>query len=109
MLKKFKILLLNLILWQFTGLEKISAQTVLVTVSEIRNANLTKARLDSAKAVGNLVLIDLKAYQDTSKTYKDSTNYWKRKALNLKRKRNNWRTIALIEALYIGLTTRKKN
>lgn len=82
------------------GLGKTYAQ-ISLTDAEVRKVNKTYERLDSAQAQGRLVLIDLKKYQD-------STTYWRNKAIKLKRKRNNWRLIALGEAIYIGLTSRKK-
>lgn len=82
------------------GLGAISAQ-INISVADARKINETYARLDSAKAAGNLVLIDLKAYQD-------STAYFKDKAIRLKRKRNRWRAIAIGEAIYIALSSTKK-
>lgn len=81
------------------GLGKTYSQ-ISLTDSEVRKINKTYERLDSAHAQGRLILIELKSYQD-------STTYWRNKAIKLKRKRNNWRLIALAEAIYIGLTSRK--
>lgn len=90
------------------GLGKIYAQ-ISLTDSEVRKINATYAKLDSAHAQGRIVLTDLKAFQDSTHAYKDSTSYWKAKALKFRRKRNNWRTIAITEGILIAITSRKKN
>lgn len=100
MQKKLTAFIASLLMMLITGLGQIYAQ-ISLTDSEVRKINATYAKLDSAQAQGRLVLIDLKKYQD-------STNYWRTKALKLKRKRNNWRNVAILEAIYIGLTSRKK-
>ena len=100
MQNKCKILILNLLMMLTIGLGKIYAQ-ISLTDSEVRKINKTYERLDSAQAQGRLVLIDLKKYQD-------STSFWKNKAMKLRRKRNFWRKVALIETIYIGSTFIKK-
>lgn len=79
-----------------------------IPVTEIRKANEIKARFDSATASGRLILIDLKAYQDSTIIYKDSAAYWQQKAAGFKRKRNRWRTLAIFEAIYISLSHSRK-
>lgn len=98
--KYLKLFILNLIVLLVLGLKRTSAQ-ISISISDARKINATYAKLDSAQAQCRLVLIDLKKYQD-------STIYWKNKALKLKRKRNIWRTIAIAEATFIALTSRKK-
>ena len=100
-------MVLNLIMMLTIGLGKISAQ-INLTDLEVRKINATYAKLDSAQAQGRIVLSDLKAYQDSTKAFKDSATYWKGQAFKFKRKRNNWRLIAIGEAAYIALTSRKK-
>lgn len=93
-LKKFT---LNLIALLLLASVKISAQNdfVRVTVAEIKKANAAKARLDSAHAMGRLVLKELAETRDTVNMFKDSTAKYKglyfiseQKAKGYKKERN---------------------
>jgi hypothetical protein len=108
MQKTLKLFVLNLLILLSLGLTKISAQ-INISVSDARKINETYAKLDLVNAQVRLLQIELKNARDSTSIYKDSTNYFKDKAIRLKRRRNNWRTIAIIETIYIALTTRKKS
>ena len=60
-----------------------------VAITEIRKANQTKARLDSALATGVLMAIDLN-------NQKDSTAFWKNIALKEIKRKKGWRKAAII-------------
>lgn len=69
---------------------------VQVTLSEIKRANITKARLDSSLAAGQLLLVKVKNYQDSLQIYQDSTKFWKHVGNLQTRRKKGWRKAALI-------------
>lgn len=89
---------------------------VQVSLAEIRKANATKARLDSAHVQGKIVLSDFKKTQDSLKTSTDSVTYWKGLAFHwegqagkFKKQRNRWMGAAFFEAVLIGLGLKHKS
>lgn len=84
-----------------SGFAKTIAQTdhVGVTIAEIRKANQTKARLDSAHAAGKMILSQVKGLKDSLNIYKDSTGHWHRIALLETRRKKGWRKLAIISVL----------
>lgn len=70
---------------------------VQVAIAEIRKANATKQRSDSALAAGFLLQQKLRNYQDSIRLYQDSTQFWKQVAELQTRRKKGWRKAALIE------------
>ncbi len=81
---------MSLMLMLIAGSNRTLAQSSYqIGMSEIRKANKTKARLDSALASGFLLQVQLKAY-------KDSTRLLKTIAYKEIKRKKRWRKIAIV-------------
>ncbi|WP_337045348.1 hypothetical protein [Emticicia sp. 17c] len=95
---------MSLMLMLIAGSNRTLAQSSYqIGMSEIRKANQTKARLDSALASGFLLQVQLKAYKDSSRIYRDSSLFFQYKLKKEQKRKGIWRKLALGEGLLIAL------